>query len=1049
MDSRVLVLRRPAPVAPHVPALDASQRAVVEHRGPVLRVLGAPGHGQDHRGRRGGGRSGSSRARPPPTGCLVLAPTRVAAARLRDAVTARLGGTTDQPLARTHQSLGFGILREAAALRGDPPPRLLSGPEQDVILRDLLAGHAAGERRRRPWPESVHPALPTRGFRGELRDLLMRAVERGLDPEDLARLGGARPARVGRGRRVLRRVRRGDRAVGARGLRPGLDPRRRGRPPRGRPEALDRLRAGLRLVVVDDAQELTPAALRLLRVSSPAGGRPRAARRPRRRRADLPRRRPAPARRPPGRDGARTRGAVARRTGAAARCSTPPPAWSPTSASSAARRTVRSSRGRARRARSRCTCCARCARRPATSPAELRAAHLLDGVPVVADGGDRARRWPHGDPAPRAAPPGCRSCRHADVPVRDEPAVRRLLALLRCALDVAPGADAARPAARRRAVSPLGGADAVACAGCAARCPPRARRRRRPHQRRAARRGLLQPVPLGRARARGGIRPARARTAAARRAARSTPAARRRGSGRDGAVGDVERQRAGRAVARRGARRRPGRRPRRPRPRRRAWRCSTPPPGSSTGCPAPGPGSSSTTCCGQDIPGDTLVARAPAGEAVQVLTPRPPPGASGTSSSSPGCRRASGPTCGCAARCSAPSDLVDVRRRVAAATRARPRRPRCGTTRPGCSTSRSPGPAELLLVTAVRSDDEQPSLFLDVVDPPAADEPRPFTDVARPLTLPGLVAELRRELVGGPTPATVAAAVTALARLAGARVPGADPRPVVGPARRHRRAARCAGRRGAVRSRRPRSSASAVRAALAARAVGGDGPSVGAPGPRHPRARDRRRARRHRRRRPRRRALEARWGRLGLAAGWAQPRERAEAHGDGRAGWPRYFGEAAAAGGAGRRRERDRVALGRPSSRGRVDRIEGDADGRAAGRRPQDRQPASRTPTSCAGTPSSAPTSWRSRRARSPSSATASGGAALLQVGKAARRRARPCRRSRRSTPTTTRLGRATWSTRSPRAWPARPSRRPPGTAVRHLPGARTPARPSAEGRRL
>ena len=38
----------------------------------------------------------------------------------------------------------------------------------------------------------------------------------------------------------------------------------RRRPPRRRPDALDRVRSGLRLVVVDDAQELTPAAGRLL-----------------------------------------------------------------------------------------------------------------------------------------------------------------------------------------------------------------------------------------------------------------------------------------------------------------------------------------------------------------------------------------------------------------------------------------------------------------------------------------------------------------------------------------------------------------------------------------------------------------------------------------------------------------------------------------------------------------------------------------------------------------------------------------------------------------
>ena len=82
-------------------------------------------------------------------GCLLLAPTRLAAARLRDAVTARLGGTTTTPLARTHQSFGFGILREAAALVGDPTASAAQRPRAGRHPGELLAGHAAGESRRR------------------------------------------------------------------------------------------------------------------------------------------------------------------------------------------------------------------------------------------------------------------------------------------------------------------------------------------------------------------------------------------------------------------------------------------------------------------------------------------------------------------------------------------------------------------------------------------------------------------------------------------------------------------------------------------------------------------------------------------------------------------------------------------------------------------------------------------------------------------------------------------------------------------------------------
>ena len=91
------------------------------------------------------------------------------------------------------------MLRREAALRGEPTPRLLSGPEQDLVIRDLLAGDmAAGAP---AWPPRLHPALATRGFAQELRDLIMRAYERGVTAQELDRLGRGRAATTGRPRR--------------------------------------------------------------------------------------------------------------------------------------------------------------------------------------------------------------------------------------------------------------------------------------------------------------------------------------------------------------------------------------------------------------------------------------------------------------------------------------------------------------------------------------------------------------------------------------------------------------------------------------------------------------------------------------------------------------------------------------------------------------------------------------------------------------------------------------------------------------------------------
>ena len=171
------------PVPP--PRLDALQRQVVEHAGGPLLVLAGPGTGKTttlveavvDRVDRG----------VPVDQILMLTFSRRAAGEMRDRVAGRLGRTIREPLARTLHSYAFGVLRMAALRDGEPAPRLLGGAEQDVVIRELLAG---GDPRR--WPASLRPALQTVGFAAELRDLLMRAVERGLDGPTLAALGRAR-----------------------------------------------------------------------------------------------------------------------------------------------------------------------------------------------------------------------------------------------------------------------------------------------------------------------------------------------------------------------------------------------------------------------------------------------------------------------------------------------------------------------------------------------------------------------------------------------------------------------------------------------------------------------------------------------------------------------------------------------------------------------------------------------------------------------------------------------------------------------------------------
>ncbi len=114
----------------------------------------------------------------------------------RSALTTRLlrsdagvpgGAVIRTPLVRTVHSYAFAVLQMAAQRAGDPPPRLITGAEQDAVIRELLAGDLDAPLHR--WPGQLRPAVSTAGFAAELRDLLTRCAERGVDPVQLQRLG--------------------------------------------------------------------------------------------------------------------------------------------------------------------------------------------------------------------------------------------------------------------------------------------------------------------------------------------------------------------------------------------------------------------------------------------------------------------------------------------------------------------------------------------------------------------------------------------------------------------------------------------------------------------------------------------------------------------------------------------------------------------------------------------------------------------------------------------------------------------------------------------
>lgn len=116
---------------------------------------------------------------------LVLSATRASATTLRDELAVRLAVTTRGPLARTANSIAFQLVRAATGA----PVTLLTGAEHDKIVGELLEG-GIRDGFGPSWPEPLGPEVRAlRGFRSELRDLMMRAVEHGVDAPVLARLG--------------------------------------------------------------------------------------------------------------------------------------------------------------------------------------------------------------------------------------------------------------------------------------------------------------------------------------------------------------------------------------------------------------------------------------------------------------------------------------------------------------------------------------------------------------------------------------------------------------------------------------------------------------------------------------------------------------------------------------------------------------------------------------------------------------------------------------------------------------------------------------------
>lgn len=200
---------------------------------------------------------------------MFFAPSKEAATAVRAALYQRMAGEGDYAASgtfvRSVHSWAFAFYRRVQALRSQKQPRLITGAEHDMQIREILRGTA--EDGNRYWPANVVPALSYAGFAQQLRDLLLRATERGLSAQQLQQLGVEhnRPMWEAAGRfqeeyQQVQRLSRSESLNASELLHATLAAFEE---PEGE-QLVERQREKVKLLLVDDAHNLDPASARLI-----------------------------------------------------------------------------------------------------------------------------------------------------------------------------------------------------------------------------------------------------------------------------------------------------------------------------------------------------------------------------------------------------------------------------------------------------------------------------------------------------------------------------------------------------------------------------------------------------------------------------------------------------------------------------------------------------------------------------------------------------------------------------------------------------------------
>jgi len=258
--------------------LSEQQRAAAAHRASPLIITGATGTGKSATlvaaalSRINQGQS--------PDSILLLTFGRERASELRDAIVIQSGQSAHEPLARTFHSFAYSILKNRPADLY-PDLILLSGAEQESFIKELLTGDI--EQGYREWPaelrrnaDSIGEPMQTQGFIRELRDLMMRANERSIGPQELAERGAQLgekywPAAAHFWKRYLGAMAMQETGAGDAKMR--IDPSEIINTAINylskNPEACAQLRARFATIMVDEFHESDPAQRQLLELIAP------------------------------------------------------------------------------------------------------------------------------------------------------------------------------------------------------------------------------------------------------------------------------------------------------------------------------------------------------------------------------------------------------------------------------------------------------------------------------------------------------------------------------------------------------------------------------------------------------------------------------------------------------------------------------------------------------------------------------------------------------------------------------------------------------------